>query len=84
MAGPASHQNDQDYHRGEMDISEQASTAALVSTILKWFCFHTALIIVFFTVWLRPGGDFMPALISTVVLAAAGFFLLRKKKTAAR
>lgn len=80
MAGPAS--KDTDYTRGEMQISEQESTFDLVMGITKWGSLFIAAIVLFFTMWLYPRGNFMGAAASTFVLVAAAIFLLRKKPTA--
>lgn len=81
MAGPASH-NDQDYHRGEMDISEQASTFDLVMNITKWGSLLVAVTVAFFTIWLYPRGNFFGAAFVALVLLVVGIVLFRKKKTA--
>ena len=77
MAGPAS--DNHDYTRGEMDVSEQASTFDLVMSIAKWGSLLIAAIVLFFTMWLYPRGNFMGAGFATFVLVAAGIFFLRKK-----
>ena len=77
MAGPAS--DNHDYTRGEMDVSEQASTFDLVMSIAKWGSLLIAAIVLFFTMWLYPRGNFMSAGFATFVLVAAGIFFLRKK-----
>jgi hypothetical protein len=77
MAGPASH--DEDYHRGEMDISEQASTFDLVMGLSKWGALGIAVLVLFFTMWLYPRGSFMGAAVAAVVLLVAGIFFLRSK-----
>ncbi len=77
MAGPASH--DEDYHRGEMDISEQASTFDLVMALSKWGALAIAVLVLFFTMWLYPRGSFMGAAVAAVVLLVAGIFFLRSK-----
>lgn len=77
MAGPASH--DEDYHRGEMDISEQASTFDLVMVLSKWGALGIAVLVLFFTMWLYPRGSFMGAAVAAVVLLVAGIFFLRSK-----
>lgn len=80
MAGPASHDHDQDYHRGEMEIAEQASTFHLVMGITKWGSLAVAAIVLFFTMWLYPRGNFFGAGFATFVLLAAGIYFLRDKK----
>ena len=74
MAGPA-----HDYHRGEMDISEQKSTYDLFSDLTKWGSLFLAALLLFLTVWFCTEGGFMGGLVSGVVLAVVGWFYLRKK-----
>lgn len=83
MAGPASHEHDQDYHKGEMDIAEQRSTFALIMGIAKWGAFLSAVVILFFTMWLYPRGNFMGAAVATLILIVAGIFLLGRKRSGA-
>lgn len=81
MAGPASNDHDQDYHRGEMEISEQVSTFHLVMGMTKWGALVTAAGVVFFTMWFYPRGGFLPAFIAAAVLLVVGIVALRDKKT---
>ncbi|MDO1559390.1 aa3-type cytochrome c oxidase subunit IV [Brevundimonas sp. 2R-24] len=80
MADP--HAHDADYHRGEMEIAEQESTWDLFMAFSKWGSLLIAATVLFFTMWLFPRGDFMAALVATVVLVAGGIFFLRKKPAA--
>ena len=68
-----------EYHRGEMDISEQKATYDLFMGLTKWGSLLTAAIVLFLTVWLAAGMGFFAGLISFVVLMVAGWFLLRSK-----
>lgn len=77
MAGPAS--EDSDYIRGEMQVAEQISTYEMFVSLAKWGSLLIAAIVLFFTMWLYPRGNFWAAAISTFVLVAAGIFFLRKK-----
>ena len=77
MAGPAS--EDSDYIRGEMQVAEQISTYEMFVSLAKWGSLLIAAIVLFFTMWLYPRGNFMGAGVATFVLLAAGIFLLRKK-----
>lgn len=79
MAGP--HAHDQDYHRGEMEISEQRSTFNLVMGITKWGSLTVSVLILFLTVWFMPNGSFFGALFVSVVAAVLGWLALRKKPT---
>ena len=81
MAGPASHDHDQDYHRGEMEISEQVSTFHMVMGMTKWGSLIIAVGIVFFVMWFYPRGGFLPAAIAAFVLLVAGILALRDKET---
>lgn len=82
MAGPASHDHDQDYHRGEMEISEQVSTFHLVMGMTKWGSLAIAVGVLFFTMWFYPRGSFIAAAIASFVLLVVGILALRDKKTA--
>lgn len=77
MAGPAS-----DYHRGEMDISEQRSTYQLVMALTKWGSLYLAAALVALTVWFCTDAGFMAGLVWAVVLVVLGTLLLRDKKGA--
>ena len=72
MANPAS-----EYHRGEMDISQQQSTYELVMNLTKWGSLATAVAILFLTLWFCTPAGFMGALASSVVVAVAGIIFLR-------
>lgn len=72
MANPAS-----EYHRGEMDIHEQAKTYAFVMSLTKWGSLATAALVLFLTLWFCTNFGFMGALFSTVALVVIGFFFLR-------
>jgi hypothetical protein len=77
MAGPAS-----DYHRGEMDISEQASTFHMVMGITKWGSLGLASFLLFAVLWFCTGAGFFVGFISGAILLAAGIFFLREKPAA--
>jgi len=74
MAGPAS-----DYHRGEMDIQEQAATYGLFMGMTKWGSLALAAFLLLITVWFCTPGGFMGGLVSSVVLLAVGVLVLRDK-----
>jgi len=73
MAGTAS-----EYHRGEMDIHEQASTFHLVMGVSKWASLVIAAGVLFLTLWFCTTAGFGTALISAVILLAIGVFALRQ------
>ena len=76
MAGPAS--EDSDYIRGEMQVAEQISTYEMFVSLAKWGSLLIAAIVLFFTMWLYPRGNFFGAGFATVVLLAVGIYFLRK------
>jgi hypothetical protein len=77
MAEP--HAPSGDYVRGEMQITEQASTFKLFIDLAKWGSLAVACLLVFLTLWFHPGGSFVVAAGATVVLGAVGVFALKTK-----
>ena len=77
MAGPAS-----DYHRGEMDITEQRSTFHLVMGMTKWGSLYTAAIILWLTMWFCTAAGFLGATVAAIVVIVVGTLILREKKSA--
>ena len=78
MAGPAS-----DYHRGEMDISEQVSTFHLVMGMTKWGSLILVSFLLWMVIWFCTSAGFVAGLISGAVVLAIGIMLLREKPAAA-
>ena len=78
MAGPAS-----DYHRGEMDISEQVSTFHLVMGMTKWGSLILASFLLWMVIWFCTSAGFLSGLITGGVVLALGIVLLREKPAAA-
>jgi hypothetical protein len=74
MAQPPS-----DYHRGEMDIQEQAATYDAFMAMTKWGSLILAVGTLFFTMLFCTGAGFMGSAATSVVLAVVGFLLLRGK-----
>jgi len=69
-----------DYHRGEMDISEQAATFDLVMGMTKWGSLVLASFLLFVVLWFCvPGAGFMGGAIAGLVLAVLGVVFLREK-----
>lgn len=71
-----------DHVRGSQEIGEQESTFALFNGMTKWGSLITAVLVLFFTLWFRPGGDILQAFGGALVLSVAGFFALRSKPAA--
>jgi O-antigen ligase len=74
MAEPAA-----DYHRGEMDISEQTATYSGFLVLSKWGSLAIIAGILFFTLWLCAGSGFVRAALATIVLLVLGVVSLRNK-----
>lgn len=74
MAGTPS-----DYHRGEMDVSEQVSTFHLVMGITKWGSLVLSSFILFITLWFCTPAGFLGGLVPALILVALGVTFLRSK-----
>jgi hypothetical protein len=72
MAGGSS-----DYHRGAMDISEQASTYALVMNMTKWGSLVIGSALLFFVLLFCTTAGFMGAAGTALVVAVLGTIFLR-------
>ena len=66
-----------DYHRGEMDIHEQADTYERVMAMTKYGSLAIGALVLFLTLWFCTGAGFMGSTITAVVVIALGLFLLR-------
>ena len=77
MAGPSS-----DYHRGDMEITEQTATYHLVMGLTKWGSLVLAAFLLFVTLLFCTGTGFMGSAISGLVLLGLGIVLLREKPAA--
>jgi multisubunit Na+/H+ antiporter MnhG subunit len=67
-----------EYHHGEMDIHEQASTYALVMTATKWASLYLAAAILALVLWFCTDTGFLGGLITALVVVVLGTLLLRK------
>jgi len=68
-----------DYHRGEMDIHEQASTYKAFLSISKWFSLVLAATLFFLVLLFIIGAGFIGASATFVVIMVLGVLLLRSK-----
>jgi hypothetical protein len=68
-----------EYHRGEMDIQEQASTFHAFNLMTKWGSLALSVLLTMLVLWFCTSTGFLGGLIAGVVLAAAGIFFLREK-----
>lgn len=71
-----------EYHRGEMDISEQKATYAVFMSLTKWGSLAIAAGLVLFTVWFCTPAGFVPGFVSAVVISVVGVVVLRDKPEA--
>lgn len=69
-----------DYVHGSQETSEQASTFGAFVGLAKWGSLILSTVLLFLTLWFQPGGGFMPAAISAVVLLTVGFLVLKPGK----
>ena len=76
MANPAG-----DYHRGEMDVHEQASTYHAFLAFSKWGSLALAAVLVALIVGFATKAGFVTGIIVGVVIAVVGYFALRSKPT---
>ncbi len=70
-----------DYHRGEMDITEQQATFDGFNLMTKWGSLILAVGTLFFTLWFCTDAGFLGGAISAAVLAVLGYLVLREKKS---
>lgn len=78
MAEPAA-----DYHKGEMDITEQTSTFQGFIALSKWVSLALAVGVLFFSLIFCTTAGFFQAAGASLVLLVVGVLALREKKTAA-
>jgi thiamine transporter ThiT len=71
-----------EYHRGEMDISEQTATYHAVMGMTKWGSLALVVAILMLTLWFCTPAGFFGGLIPGLVVLVAGVALLREKKAA--
>jgi len=71
------------YHRGEMDIAEQASTFQGFIALTKWGSLAMAVVLLFATLIFCTPAGFFQAAIAAFVVAVVGVLMLRSKPGAA-
>ena len=81
MATPSADHN-HDYHRGAMDIQEQASTYDAFMALTKWGSLALVASLVALVVWFCTTAGFLPGFIAAVVITVGGIVLLREKPSA--
>ena len=71
-----------DYHRGEMDISEQAKTFHGFVGMTKWGSLAIAVAVLFLALLFCAHANFFQSAGASLVLLVAGIWFLREKKSA--
>ena len=77
MAAPSD-----DYHRGDMDVSEHTATFHGFMGLAKWGSLVVAVALLFLVMVFCAHAGLFQALLAAVVVAAVGAFLLRDKPNA--
>ena len=72
-----------EYHRGDMDISEQVATFNLFNGMTKWGSLSLAALMVLLVVWFCTPAGFLAGFISAAVLTVLGVVFLREKPESA-
>lgn len=72
-----------EYHRGEMDISEQVSTFQLFNGLTKWGSLALASLLSLFVLWFCTPAGFVGGFTTAAIVFALGVLLLREKPEAA-
>lgn len=71
-----------EYHRGDMDISEQVATFNLFNGLTKWGSLSIAAMMVLLVMWFCTPAGFVAGFISAAVLTVLGVVFLREKPAA--
>ena len=67
------------YHRGEMDISEQAATYGIFMLLTKWGSLAIAALLVLLVLWFCTPAGFLVGLGVSLAMTVIGIFILRDK-----
>jgi hypothetical protein len=78
MASPSDPQNS-DYHRGDMDIHEQATTFHAFIGLTKWGSLALTACLSAMVIWFCTPMGFISGLVALVAITAGGIVLLRDK-----
>ncbi|WP_340646673.1 aa3-type cytochrome c oxidase subunit IV [Phenylobacterium sp.] len=71
-----------EYHRGDMDISEQVATFNLFNGMTKWGSLAIASMMVLLVLWFCTPAGFLAGFISGMGLLVLGIVFLREKPAA--
>ena len=69
----------EEYHRGEMEITEQKASYALFGALAKWGSLAVGVVLLMLTLWFCVGADFFGGLIPGAILLVLGVVFLRSK-----
>lgn len=68
-----------EYHRGEMDISEQVATFHLFNGMTKWGSLALAALLSLLVLWFCTPAGFLPGFVTAIVVLVIGIAVLREK-----
>lgn len=71
-----------EYHRGEMDISEQVATFNLFNGLTKWGSLFLVAFLTLIVLWFCTPAGFVAGFISAAVVSVIGVVVLRDKPDA--
>lgn len=71
-----------EYHRGEMDISEQVATFHIFNGMTKWGSLALAVLLTLLTLWFCTPTGFLGAFVTSAVVLLVGLVVLRDKPEA--
>ena len=71
-----------EYHRGEMDISEQVATFHLFNGLTKWGSLALASLLSLFVLWFCTPAGFGGGIVTGLIVLVIGIALLREKPEA--
>ena len=71
-----------EYHRGEMDISEQVATFNLFNGMTKWGSLFLASLLSLLVLWFCTPAGFGGGFVTAAIVATLGTALLREKPAA--
>jgi hypothetical protein len=72
-----------EYHRGEMDISEQVATFHLFNGMTKWGSLALAALLALLVLWFCTPAGFLAGFVTAAVMVVVGVIVLREKPEAA-
>jgi len=72
-----------EYHRGEMEISEQVATFNLFNGMTKWGSLALAALLALLVLWFCTPAGFLAGFVTAAVLVVVGVIVLREKPDAA-